>query len=69
MIQGVNYLHQQGLVHRDLKPENILLDDNFNVKLIDFGFASNITGWEGTGFNTTKVGSPMYMAPEILYND
>jgi serine/threonine protein kinase len=69
MIKGLHYLHTQGLCHRDLKPENILLDKNFDVKIVDFGFAAPLAGRQGSGFNSTKLGSPMYMAPEILYND
>lgn len=52
-----------------MKPENILLDNDFNVKIVDFGFAAPLAGRAGSGFNATKLGSPMYMAPEILYND
>lgn len=39
IIAGVNYIHSQGVCHRDIKCENILLDEQFVVKLIDFGFA------------------------------
>lgn len=39
ILAGIDYCHSQGVCHRDIKCENILLDENFVVKLIDFGFA------------------------------
>ena len=39
MLKTIYYLHKKGFAHRDLKPENVMLDDKFNIKLIDFGFA------------------------------
>jgi testis-specific serine kinase len=39
IMAGIEYCHSQGVAHRDIKCENILLDENFVVKLIDFGFA------------------------------
>ena len=39
LIFGVLHMYQKGFSHRDLKPENILVDQNFNMKIADFGFA------------------------------
>ena len=51
------------MTHRDLKPENLLLDENNNIKLIDFGLANSIKDAEAL---KTACGSPNYAAPEII---
>jgi serine/threonine-protein kinase len=41
ILDGLDYIHANGVVHRDLKPENIMVDADDNIKLIDFGIASD----------------------------
>ena len=59
----MDYCHNKCIAHRDIKLENILLDDDNNLKIIDFGFSTCIP-------NDKKVkmfcGTPSYMAPEIV---
>ena len=66
ITDAVNYCHRKGIIHRDLKLQNILLDENRNIKIIDFGFAVQVQP-------TTKLamycGTPNYMAPEIICRD
>jgi len=63
VLLAVEYCHSKGIVHRDIKPENILLDEKFNVKLTDFGFAKVL----GNGERLYEVcGTPGYLAPELL---
>jgi serine/threonine protein kinase len=52
------------VLHRDLKPANILLDADLNVKMADFGLAKELSS--NTQFAQTNVGTPFYMAPEII---
>ena len=40
IIWGIEYLHKINIVHRDLKPENLLLDDNKDIKIVDFGLSN-----------------------------
>jgi len=42
LINVQEFLMQKGIMHRDLKPQNIMLDENYNVKIIDFGDARKI---------------------------
>ena len=50
----------KGIIHRDIKPENLLLDEDYNLKLCDFG-------WATTNFTEIDIcGTFEYMAPEIV---
>lgn len=58
-------MHASGICHRDLKPENILFSDDTldaEVKIIDFGISVVYSNWS----LRTKVGTPYYIAPEVL---
>jgi len=59
----LRYCHHMGVVHRDLKLENILLDDNKDVKLIDFGFSIIV---DKSDKLSLFCGTPSYMAPELI---
>ena len=64
-MEGVEYLHENGVCHRDLKPENLLLEKNSNnLKIIDFGL-SNLYK-PPFGILKTACGSPCYAAPEMI---
>jgi serine/threonine-protein kinase len=65
VLEGLDYIHANGVVHRDLKPENIMVDDNDNIKLIDFGIASDSAARRLTYANfTATLGTPNYISPE-----
>lgn len=66
LLKALCYLHTKGYAHRDLKLDNILLDDKFNLKIVDFGFSCPLKGHNGKGFGSSYVGTPSYMAPEII---
>lgn len=66
ILEGLAALHENSIVHRDLKPENLLLSDksvDADVLITDFGLSAIIP--EG-GFVYDAVGTPSYIAPEIL---
>jgi len=65
VLLALSHVHKHGLAFRDLKPENVLVDDHYNLRIADFGFAAPIEGRDGSGQLRTKLGTESYMAPEI----
>ena len=57
--------HRKGIVHRDLKPQNIWICKDGSVKLLDFGLA-RAAGWSRLTAQSTLMGTPGYLAPELL---
>lgn len=68
ILDAIAYCHdQKGIVHRDLKPENFLFsskDEDAVIKIIDFGLSRHDD--VKAGIMNTKVGTPYYVAPEVL---
>ncbi|KAK4432230.1 CBL-interacting serine/threonine-protein kinase [Sesamum alatum] len=66
LISAVEYCHSHGVFHRDLKPENLLLDENWELKVTDFGLSAVTDQIRPDGLLHTVCGTPAYVAPEIL---
>ena len=65
IAEALEYIHSHGVVHRDLKPENIMVDDQDNIKLIDFGIAGKEGSRRLTFAKLSQVmGTPDYISPE-----
>ncbi|KJE97969.1 serine/threonine-protein kinase ppk11 [Capsaspora owczarzaki ATCC 30864] len=62
VLEGLNFLHEQGVIHRDIKGANILTTKDGHVKLADFGVATTLVDNE----KVDVVGTPYWMAPEII---
>nr|XP_060631924.1 mitogen-activated protein kinase kinase kinase 19 [Anolis sagrei ordinatus] len=70
IVQGVAYLHENGVVHRDIKGNNIMLMPNGVIKLIDFGCAKRLAYASLTNTHSEPLksvhGTPYWMAPEVI---
>ena len=64
LIVFLNKIHEGKIIYRNLKPENIVLDDNGNIKIIDFSKGKMLTFDGERGLSL--VGTPEYMPPEII---
>ncbi|KAK4858364.1 hypothetical protein QYF36_015267 [Acer negundo] len=63
IAHGMEYIHSQGVIHRDLKPENILIDQEFRLKIADFGIACEEVYCDAL---TDDPGTYRWMAPEMI---
>ncbi|XP_077472609.1 mitogen-activated protein kinase kinase kinase 19 isoform X1 [Stigmatopora argus] len=71
ILDGVAYLHLNGVIHRDLKGNNVMLMPTGVIKLIDFGCARRISCVSHTSINSAELiksvcGTPYWMAPEVI---
>lgn len=66
LIDAYRSLYENNIVHRDIKTDNILIKENV-IKLADFGFSKTLKYQDD--LMQTSLGSPLYMAPEVLNND
>jgi len=63
LIMVIKYCHEMGVIHRDIKPENILRTSTGQLKLADFGLSMRVAKGQNL---SGVVGSPAYVAPEVL---
>ncbi|KAI9251995.1 kinase-like domain-containing protein [Helicostylum pulchrum] len=67
MLEGLVYLHSEGIVHRDIKPENLLFktpEEDADLLITDFGLSKLLKN--NNEILTTACGTPGYVAPEVL---
>ena len=64
MCLALKYAHSKGIVHRDIKPDNILISKRGEIKLADFGIASDSVDEENITLSGMSLGTPAYMSPE-----
>ncbi|KAM0942679.1 putative mitogen-activated protein kinase kinase kinase STE-STE11 family [Dioscorea sansibarensis] len=66
LLQGLEYLHQNGIIHRDIKGANILVDNKGCIKLADFGASKQVVKLATMTAAKSMKGTPYWMAPEVI---
>ncbi|MCS7311909.1 MAG: serine/threonine protein kinase [Acidobacteria bacterium] len=67
VAEALDYAHRHGILHRDIKPANVMILADGRVKVMDFGVALMAgPGTEALGTSEVIVGTPYYIAPEVL---
>jgi serine/threonine protein kinase len=65
MLSALRHCNEKKIAHRDIKPENIMITKDGEVKLIDFGLSKQNKSKYSNKL-TTMVGTPYFVAPEVL---
>jgi mitogen-activated protein kinase kinase kinase len=68
-LDGLSYLHREGILHRDLKADNILLDLDGTCKISDFGISKKTDNIYGNDATNNMQGSVFWMAPEVVRSE
>ena len=66
MILAIEYLHELGYMYRDLKPENVLVNEDGYLLITDFGLSKKL---KRDNLSYSFIGTPDYLAPEIVINE
>jgi len=69
IVRGVQFIHSQRILHLDLKPFNIMFanpDDDYNLRIIDFGLSETLENTEDGQVKMTMCGTLEYMSPEVM---
>ncbi len=56
MLEAVDFMHEKGLCHRDLSLSNILVDDQYNLRIIDFGLSKKLVDLENDTIKNPSIG-------------
>lgn len=68
VLDGLTYLHSQGILHRDLKADNLLLDIDGTIKISDFGISKRSRDIYSNNAEMSMQGTIFWMAPEVIHN-
>ena len=66
VLLGLSYMHERGVMHRDIKCDNVLLASDGSAKITDFGAAKIVESSDTMRGAQTMIGTPYFMAPEML---
>jgi len=64
IAEALSQIHEKGIIHRDLKPENVFLEEDGQIKLVDFGFSYKVRSLENRDSDPGFFGTVSYAAPE-----